>query len=165
MSTSSRGNAPPITVERSVTDDTVEYLPTDDTVRYISGYKSTLATETDSDETEREPIYKTVPFNHWATVRSANVARERVEALLDERFNEENTMRVTMQARDASRWIEVVLGSTFNRAGRVVWEPTVSLVAVREITPSSITVSLIFKDRHWNTAMPVTVRELDVQEH
>lgn len=165
MSTSSRGNAPPITVERSFTDETVEYLAADDTVRYISGYKSTLATEINSDDVGREPIYKTVPLDRWATVQSANLARERVEVRLDERFDDENGIRVTMQARDASRWIEVVLETTFNRAGRVVWEPTVSLAEVREITPSSVTVSLSFEDHHWNTTIPVTVRELDVQEH
>ncbi|WP_232688437.1 hypothetical protein [Halobacterium zhouii] len=154
-----RGEADPISVERTVTDADYEYLPSNDTVRYPA---TMSGGEVDN--------YGYAPFEKWADVETLSVAAQAVRNRFAQRF--ENTRFVSAGISNPEGeplQVSVSHRTLLDESGDVIGKPDVSVSRLVEATPSSITATVGFSGQTatrthpafvvWDAHVPLAVRE------
>lgn len=146
---SPRGKGEPVSIERTITDESLEYRPSTDEVRYPTLMNS------------NGPVaYETVPFGRWARRRCASVGSDAVLPAIQDRFQK----RVEGISKAASSEyiglvITVTAMTTKNRDGEVVAEPNISYESLVDAAPRTVHTTVRLEGREHTRAVPVFVEE------
>jgi len=149
-----RGDAPEVSVERTVDEDDYRYVAANDTVRYPAAKSGDTVVQ-----------YGYEPFADWARVEGASAAADRVSSLLAERLPDAETLSVMTSTRgeqDGLR-LTVALTTHLDRDGDVLSEPSVRRSEVVRAAPHSATATVHFAGRTHTETYPVCVAERTIQ--
>ena len=159
-----RGASPVVDVSADVDREAVEYLKAEDAVRYVSG----RLVPPDDPSGEREPVWKTVPFEQWAATECGRAARERAMKLVRERLDGDAACVSAETGADdgefPSRTVTVVRRTTLDRDGRIRFAPNATFEVVRAASPSAVSVTVELGGREHAETVPVYVAEQTVRE-
>jgi len=146
---SQRAGGEPISVTRTITDDSVTYDPDRGTVRY--------PTLMDSDG----PVeHASEPFALWANRRCASVGSDEILPTIEDRVDRELAGVGTGVRGTAFGLASTVSATTtLDRDGTVVSEPNVSVERLRTVTPATVYTAIRFEEREHRRAVPVFVTE------
>lgn len=156
-----RGEADPITVERAITDSDQKYIPSNDTVRY----PATMS----GGEVED---YGYVSFETWTDIETLAVAARAIRDRFQEHFENTNLVSVRSSSPRANQLQVYVFHRTeVDDSGDVVAAPAVSVSALADATPRSVTATVEFQGQTatrthpayvgWGTVVPTEPREED----
>lgn len=157
-----RGEAEPVSAERSVTDkhgytDDMEYFPSNRTVRYEA-------------TTGIPKYYDTMSFERWGELETASLAADRAKALAVDRLG---------AAEDAvSAWIGVPpdgaptdllvtglqIATGENRDGEVIHTPSVTLPDLVEVTPRAVDATVSLDGDSYSRTVPVYAEYVVIQQ-
>jgi hypothetical protein len=147
-----RGGGDPISVTRTITDESVTYDPDRGTVRYPTLMGSDGPVEHGSE-----------PFELWANRRCASVGSDAVLPAIEDRVDRGMT-RIGKGVRGTAFGLAITVSATttLDRDGTVVSEPEVPLERLRTVTPATVHVTIEFGGKEYRRAVPVFVEESTV---
>ncbi|ACV47373.1 MULTISPECIES: hypothetical protein [Halomicrobium] len=147
-----RGRGDPVSVTRTITDESITYDADRGTVRY-----PTLVGSDGPIEHESEP------FVLWANRRCASVGSEVVLPAIADRVDGEPTgIGKGVSGTSFGLAITVSATTTRDRDGTVVSEPSVPLERLVAVTPASVSATIQFDGREHTRHVPVFVEESEV---
>lgn len=146
-----RGEAEPVSVERTIRDEDFEYLPEKDAVRYLARYD------------RGTPVYSTMTFARWGRIQSADVGAERVREVLAASLDDMEGVGTGLTNRGEGLTITVGLNTTRDRDGEVIREPSVGFEEVVSVTPRTVEATVRLADREHREAVDVWVEEQSFQ--
>lgn len=146
-----RGEAEPVSVERTIRDEDFEYLPERDAVRYVAKYE------------RGTPVYSTMSFERWGRIQSADVGAERVRAVLAESLDDMEGVGTALTNRGEGLTITVGLNTTRDRDGEVIREPSVGFERVVSLTPRTVDATVWLDDREHRESVDVWVERRSLQ--
>jgi hypothetical protein len=149
---SRRGRGDPISVQRSITDESITYDPDRGTVRYptLMGSDGPVA-------------HGSEPFELWANRRCASVGSDAVLPAVEDRVDREMT-GIGKGVRGTSFGLAITVSATttLDREGTVVSEPVIPLDRLVAVTPATVYATVRFEGREHTRAVPVFVEESTV---
>lgn len=147
-----RGEGAPISVDRTITDDSVEYRPNSDTVRWPRYSAAEGGTEVE-------------PFEAWARRRCAVVAADSVLPAVRERVDGElSGVGKGASGEIIGLVVTVHVGTAYEADGDVVDEPSISKRELVAVTPRTVHTTITFEGRSHTRAVPVFVEEMDTHQ-
>jgi hypothetical protein len=157
-----RGEADPVSVERTVTDPDLTYLSEQHAVEYVAAYRH-VGTPGDGPPT-REPVYETMPFERWGRTECASVAADVVADHLDARTDGSPSVGFGTAPAGDGLAATVNLTTTLDRDGDVVFTPDASFHPTVAATPRAVTATVVLSGESHTETVPVWVRELVQQQ-
>ncbi|GGN86452.1 hypothetical protein [Haloarcula pellucida] len=138
-----RPSGAPVETTKTVDADAVTYLPDRDAVREDGG---------------------TEPFGEWVRWTAFEHAAERVVPTVEDRLDEPDAgLGRGIRSLVFGLVVTVDYGTTRNRDGEVVSEPTVPLDRVLSVAPRTVTVTVELDGRSAVRGVPVAVEETATQ--
>jgi hypothetical protein len=150
-----RGEGPPVSVERAVTDkrgytDDIEYFHENGTVRYVAGTSGGV------------PIaYDTMTFNRWGELETASAAADRAQGVAVDHLGaaEDAVSALTGVPPDGAPTDLVVttlrVATLENRDGEVIHTPSVTLPDLVEATPRAVDATVSLDGDSYSRTVPV----------
>lgn len=148
-----RATGDPVSVERTITNESTEYRAASDTVRYPK-YK----------DGETPVEYGTEPFERWARRKCASVGSEVLLPTIQDRFDEEvNGVGKGVSHEATGLVIKAFISEPDDRDGNDASGPTVAKTELRETAPRTIRTTVRLEDRALTRPVPVYVEEMSTR--
>lgn len=146
-----RGEGEPVSVEQTITDDSIAYLEESDEVRYVRYYSGGEPEE-----------YTTEPFTRWAKRTCASVGIAAVLPTIEERSNTPvEGLGSGVEGRLTGTVITVDYTIVLNRDGGVKDGPSVPFADIVEVAPRAVRATVVLDDREYTRVVPVVVQRAE----
>lgn len=142
------GKGDPVSVEKTISDDSISYLEQADEVRYVTRYAGGEPQE-----------YTKEPYDKWAKRKCASVGSTAVlPAIRDRSPTTVNGIGKGVESRLFGTVISVDYLISRNREGDRKRTPDVSFSELVEVTPRSVQATIVLDGREYTRSVPVVVQ-------
>jgi len=149
-----RGKGEPISVEKTITEDSITYLEDTDEVRYVTVYSGGEPKE-----------YNREPFKQWAKRKCASIGSTVVLPAIRNRFSA-SVEGIGKGVED--RLFDMVISVDYmisrNQEEEVENKPNVSFSELVEVTPQTVHATVVLDGREYTRPVPVIVQRGEVAQ-